>query len=219
MRISLALLLGLMILVSCKSREPEADLLIAHVNRIDLETGTVYPNQFIFITGDRITAVGDSSIIEKYSTKETLDASGKFLMTGLWDNHVHFRGGDSLIAENKNLLNLYVANGITTVRDAGGDLTASVQNWQSQIAEGSLTGPDIYTSGPKIDGPGATWAGSLEVSTEVEIQRALDSLQSLNVDFVKIYDSKISAANYLKVIAEAESRGMITSGQIGRAHV
>ncbi len=214
MRISLALLLGLMILVSCKSREPEADLLIAHVNRIDLETGTVYPNQFIFITGDRITAVGDSSIIEKYSTKETLDASGKFLMTGLWDNHVHFRGGDSLIAENKNLLNLYVANGITTVRDAGGDLTASVQNWQSQIAEGSLTGPDIYTSGPKIDGPGATWAGSLEVSTEVEIQRALDSLQSLNVDFVKIYDSKISAANYLKVIAEAESRGMITSGHM-----
>ncbi|HBT10202.1 MAG TPA: amidohydrolase, partial [Leeuwenhoekiella sp.] len=77
-----------------------------------------------------------------------------------------------------------------------------------------LVGPTIYTSGPKIDGPGATWAGSLEVENDQDIQQALDSLQELNVDFVKIYDSKISGENYLKVISEAEKRKMITSGHM-----
>ncbi len=204
----------LLFLSSCKSHKPEADLLIAHVNRIDLETGDIYPNQFVYIKGDRINAVLDSLEATKITAKETLDATGKYLMTGLWDNHVHFRGGDSLITENKNLLNLYIANGITSVRDAGGDLTLAVQDWQNQIESGELTGPDIYTSGPKIDGPGATWAGSLEVSSEAEINAALDSLQELNVDFVKIYDSKISGENYLTVIEEAEKRGLITSGHM-----
>ncbi|PHR90704.1 MAG: amidohydrolase [Leeuwenhoekiella sp.] len=214
MKFILSAVLGVLLLISCKTREPEADLVIAHVNRIDLESGSVYPNQFIYITGDRITAVLDSAEAAQIDAKETLDATAKYLMTGLWDNHVHFRGGDSLITENKNLLNLYIANGITTVRDAGGDLTGSVQDWQNQIESGNLTGPDIYTSGPKIDGPGATWAGSLEVSGEAEIEAALDSLQQLNVDFVKIYDSTISAENYLDVIAKAEARGMITSGHM-----
>ena len=214
MKFILSAVLGVLLLISCKTREPEADLVIAHVNRIDLESGRVYPNQFIYITGDRITLVLDSAEAAQFDAKETLDATAKYLMTGLWDNHVHFRGGDSLITENKNLLNLYIANGITTVRDAGGDLTGSVQDWQNQMESGNLTGPDIYTSGPKIDGPGATWAGSLEVSGEAEIEAALDSLQQLNVDFVKIYDSTISAENYVEVIAKAEDRGMITSGHM-----
>lgn len=69
-----------------------------------------------------------------------------------------------------------------------------------EIAAGENIGPTIYTSGPKIDGPHARWAGSLEVSNDEEINAALDSLQELNVDFVKLYDSTISGENYLKTI-------------------
>lgn len=105
-------------------------------------------------------------------------------------------------------------NGITTVRDAGGDLTSSVMAWKQQIENKSLVGPTIFSAGPKIDGKNATWAGSLVVETEDDISVALDSLQALNVDFVKLYDSRISGDLYLKTIQEATKRGLITSGHM-----
>tara|TARA_R110000737_G_scaffold114232_2_gene147278 strand:- start:451 stop:1485 length:1035 start_codon:yes stop_codon:yes gene_type:complete len=86
--------------------------------------------------------------------------------------------------------------------------------WQKAIANNELVGPTIFTSGPKIDGLGATWAGSLEVENDVDISKALDSLQSIPSDFVKIYDSKITGENYLKTIKEAEKRNLITSGHM-----
>jgi len=86
--------------------------------------------------------------------------------------------------------------------------------WRDSIASGNLLGPTIFTSGPKIDGPNGTWAGSLEVSNQTEIAIALDSLQSIPVDFVKLYDSRITGENYLNTIKAAEERELITSGHM-----
>ena len=87
--------------------------------------------------------------------------------------HVHFRGGDSLAAANKKSLTLYLAHGITTVRDAGGDLTPSACSGSggSEMDAGLLAGPAHLHLGPKIDGPGATWPGSLEVETPAQIRQ------------------------------------------------
>lgn len=214
MRPIFTLLFTALLFNSCGNEPPQFSAAIHNVNIIDLETGNILKEQSVFIAGDSIHSIVKSKDLLTSSAAQQIDGSGKFLMTGLWDNHVHFRGGKELVEENKKLLNLFIANGITTVRDAGGDLTTSVKEWQKQIEAGNLTGPTIFTSGPKIDGPGGTWAGSLEVSNEKEINNALDSLQQLNVDFVKIYDSKISGENYLKIISEAEKRDMITSGHM-----
>ncbi|MFI8379838.1 amidohydrolase family protein [Leeuwenhoekiella sp. NPDC079379] len=211
---SLLLFTASLFLISCTSKAPVFDLVIHNVNILNLESGEILNEQSVFINADTIHSILRTKDLLTSAAKSQIDGTGKYLMPGLWDNHVHFRGGDSLIEENKKFLNLYLANGITTVRDAGGDLTTAVHEWQNAMAAGSLNGPTIYTSGPKIDGPGATWAGSLEVSNLEEINHALDSLQALNVDFVKIYDSKISAENYLQTIKEAESRNMITSGHM-----
>jgi hypothetical protein len=168
----------------------------------------------IYIKNGRVAAM--ESALQNIDVKatHTIDATDKYALPGFWDNHVHFRGGDSLVAANKNFLKLFLANGITTVRDAGGDLTTDVMEWKAAIKEGSLDGPTIFTSGPKIDGPNATWAGSLEVENENDIQNALDSLQQIPVDFVKLYDSSINRENYLSTIKEAEKRGMISSGHM-----
>ena len=210
----LLLFITSLVLLSCTVKAPVFDLVIHNVNIINLEKGEILNEQSVFINADTIHSIVRTKDLLTSAAKTQIDGTGKYLMPGLWDNHVHFRGGDSLIEENKKFLNLYLANGITTVRDAGGDLTTSVMQWQEDMKNGVLNGPTIYTSGPKIDGPGATWAGSLEVSTSEDIERALDSLQSLEVDFVKIYDSKISAENYLQTIKKAEKRGMITSGHM-----
>ena len=137
----------------------------------------------IYISNGRIKELGNSDEIPLYKGNKLINAKGKYILPGFWDNHVHFRGGNDLISNNKNFLKVFLANGITTVRDAGGDLTPNVMQWRKGISEGTLTGPDIYTSGPKIDGPGATWAGSLEVENEQDIEKALDSLTNLKTDF------------------------------------
>ena len=201
-------------MLSCTS-EPNItyDVAIENVNLIDLETGQIDLST-IYLKDGRLAHIENT--VEKSSSKATatIDGSGKYALPGFWDNHVHFRGGDSLIAANKNFLNLFIANGITTVRDAGGDLTSSVMKWQKAITNNELVGPTIFTSGPKIDGPGATWAGSLEVENDQDISKALDSLQSIPTDFVKIYDSKITGENYLRTIRDAEKRNLITSGHM-----
>lgn len=210
----LFLFILLVIFLSCKTETPKVDLAIHNINIIDLKTGEIVPKQSVLINSDTIYSIVPTKDLFIAHATKSIDGTNKYLVPGFWDNHVHFRGGDSLIAENEHFLDLYIANGITTVRDAGGDLTTSVQQWQQEIAAGENIGPTIYTSGPKIDGPGARWAGSLEVSNDEEINAALDSLQELNVDFVKLYDSTISGENYLKTIKNAEKRGMITSGHM-----
>ena len=189
------------------------DLVINHVTVVDVETGQLRPGQTVAVTQGKIVRIGPAGKTS-YAARQQLDGTGRYLMPGLWDMHVHFRGGDSLAAANKKSLALYLIHGITTVRDCGGDLTPSIFQWRREEAAGTLAGPRLFTSGPKIDGPGATWPGSLEVETPAQISQALDSLQKLRVDFVKIYDSKISGEAYLNTIAQAEARGLKTTGHM-----
>lgn len=214
MRILYFLLPFIFLISSCSpDKKEQFHLVVQNGNVIDLETGNI-TKQTIFISDGRIKKISNSNEENLFEAKQTIDATGKFILPGFWDNHMHFRGGDSLIKANKNFLNLFIANGITTVRDAGGDLTNSILDWRKQIAEGSLVVPKIFTSGPKIDGVAATWAGSLEVENEIDVNNALDILQRIPSDYVKLYDSKISGENYIKVIVEAEKRGLITSGHM-----
>ncbi|TRZ43203.1 amidohydrolase family protein [Robertkochia solimangrovi] len=203
------------LLFSCNSQPKEAfDLLIIHANVVDVANGEVYADQFIGISQDTIRIVSTNAALSEYKAADTLDAAGAYLMPGLWDNHVHFRGGDSLIAENKTLLPLFLANGITTVREAGGDITPTVLDWKAQIRKGELSGPDIFTSGPKLDGDGWSWEGSIPVTNKEEVSKALDSLQKLKVDFVKIYDGSITPEMYYEIISQASKRGFKVTGHM-----
>lgn len=210
----IGVLLLTFVIISCKNEvQTSYDLIIENGNVIDIVSGNI-SNQSIFINEGRIVKLSNSVEENAYTSEIVLDGTDKYILPGFWDNHVHFRGGDSLIQANKEFLKLFIMNGITTVRDAGGDLTSSVIAWKQQIENKSLVGPTIFSAGPKIDGKNATWAGSLVVETEDDISVALDSLQALNVDFVKLYDSRISGDLYLKTIQEATKRGLITSGHM-----
>ena len=59
--------------------------------------------------------------------------------------HMHFGGGDTLIQENRLLLPLYLANGVTAGRDAAGDLSSAVLAWRDSVARGWLEGPPAHT--------------------------------------------------------------------------
>jgi imidazolonepropionase-like amidohydrolase len=189
-------------------------LVITNVNIVDVVNNKIIPHQLIAISGNSIAAIDETRKQNHYKADRYIDARNHYILPGLWDMHIHFRGGDSLIEANKKLLSLFLAYGVTTVRECGGDITPAVLTWKKQILQGELDGPKIFTSGPKIDGPKAVWAGSLEVETPSQISRALDSLQKLNVDFVKVYDSKISREAYLELITQVHQRGMKITGHM-----
>ena len=203
---------------ACGTTSPVLDTLIINANVIDVEAGTVTPNQYIGIRGDSIVFVGDSNRDPKlgvsFDFAQDIDAAGAYAMPGLWDGHIHLRGGDSLQAENKALLPLFLAHGITSVRDAGGDLTAAVLRWRDEAATGQLASPYIYTSGPKIDGPKPRWGGSLEVESAQEIAAGIDSLEQLGVEYVKIYDSTLDEKVFYEIVRKAEARGLPVTGHM-----
>ena len=194
------------------SAQGNADLLIRHATVIDVASGTTSADQAIAIEGNTIRAVGpDGAVSKEYRAKRTVDVGGKFVMPGLWDMHVHFGGGPELVEENANLLPLYVAYGVTTVRDCAADISPSVLQWRSEVASGQRLGPNIFTSGPKLEGYKPLWKGTIEVGTPAEVNAALDRLQAMKVDFVKITDNTLKPDIFLYAVNEAKRRGLKTS--------
>nr|WP_068892438.1 amidohydrolase family protein [Pedobacter panaciterrae] len=198
-------------------QKKEADVIIKSAAIIDVKTGKVISGKAVAIKDGLIINVFNETLINGYNSKQILDAKGKYLIPGLWDMHMHFGGGDSLINENKNLLPLFLAYGITTVRDAAADISPSVLEWRDEIAAGKLSGPTIFTSGPKLEGYKSVWKGDIEVGNAKEIGLALDSLQKLRVDFVKITDNTLKPDLFLEAIRQARQRGYRVSAHIPSA--
>ncbi|MFD1218106.1 MULTISPECIES: amidohydrolase family protein [Microbulbifer] len=193
----------------------QADVIIRHATIVDVERAQLLPDQAVATLGDRIVAVGkDAEVAGNWSSKQTVDGRNRYLIPGLWDMHVHFGGGEALIEENRALLPLYVAHGVTTVRDASGDIPLPVLDWRREIAEGSLFGPTLLSSGPKIEGMDPVWKGTIETGSKADVDRAIEYLQALDVDFVKVTDSTLKPELFLYALRQARGAGLRTSGHI-----
>lgn len=199
--------------------QKQGDVIIRHVTLIDVEAAKALADQAVVLHGDDIVAVGlDADIARGWRAKQKVDGKGRFLIPGLWDMHVHFGGGPELIEENKALLPLYVANGITTIRDASGDLPEQVLAWRGEISTGTLFGPRLLSSGAKIEGIAPLWKGTIEVGSEADVDAALKRLQQRDkVDFVKITDSTLKPELFLYALRQAKALGLRTSGHIPMA--
>lgn len=198
--------------------QDEADVLIRHATIVDVEHGRLVLDQAVAIEGDRIVAVGrDAELEHDWSGRQQVNATNRFLIPGFWDMHVHFGGGEALVAENRALLPLYVANGITTIRDASGDIPEAVLSWRKEIADGTLFGPTLLSSGPKIEGIKPIWKGTIECGSESDVDSAVERLKSLNVDFVKITDSTLRPELFMYAVRKARAAGLRASGHIPMA--
>jgi imidazolonepropionase-like amidohydrolase len=206
---------GLAALPHPASARDRADLLIRHATIVDVANARLIPDQAVVTKGDTIVAVGrDGEVAKAWTARRTIDGGNRFLIPGLWDMHVHFGGGQALIEENKALLPLYVAHGITTVRDASGDLPNEVLAWRREIADGKLFGPTLLSSGPKIEGIKPVWKGTIETGSQADVDAAVTRLQALGVDFVKITDSTLKPELFLYAVRKARAAGLRVSGHI-----
>jgi imidazolonepropionase-like amidohydrolase len=82
-------------------------------------------------------------------------------------------------------LPLFIANGITGVRDMGGELDVLLE-WRKEIAAGRLLGPRMVISGPMLDGPQPRFPSSIAVANSEDGRRAVDDLKRRGADFIKL---------------------------------
>ena len=186
---------------------------ITNVTVIDGNSATPRANQTVVITGNRITYAGSrlsasGSRLPALGSR-LIDGKGKFLIPGLWDMHVH-----TDVPAGRAVLALYVANGVTGVRDMAGRWD-TLTTWQREIAAGTLTGPRIVASGPYLEGGDIPIPHVLARNPE-EARTAVDSLVSLGVPFVKVH-SRFSPATYFAIARRARERGIAFVGHVPNA--
>ena len=194
-------------------------LAIDHVTVIDVVGGPELADQTVIVKGDSIAVVAKSGSIETPKDAQRIDARGKFLIPGLWDMHTHVAGINANPAWAKQtLLPLLVANGITGIRDMGGDLDA-LESWRREIENGTLVGPEIVAAGPMLlptRRPGAQAEpvdpSILRVGTAEEARTAVDNLQKRGADFIKIIE--VSRENYFAIADESKKDSIPFAGHI-----
>lgn len=196
------------------STPPANSILIYNVNVIDVRNGKIAANRAILINNNRIAAISDyATLLSKNKEARQIDAGGRYAIPGLWDMHVHIEGTD-LVEDNIALFPVYIAYGITTVRDCASDLGVQVLAWRDQINTGQLFGPRIYTAGIKLEGINSIWKGDMEIANEKDLKEKLDSLVNYKVDFIKITENTLSGELFLKSVIAAKKLGFKVSGHV-----
>jgi imidazolonepropionase-like amidohydrolase len=186
---------------------------ITNVTSIDPASGGArHRNMTIIVRGARIVSVGPATSAVIPAQAVIYDATGRYLIPGLWDAHVH------LTQAGEKAMPLFVANGVTSVRDMGSDF-AQIQRWKSAREAGAPL-PRILSPGPKIDG-GSTAETLLNgvrkdtrvVATPDDARRAVDDLKAQGVDFIKVHN-RLTPELYNAIVAESHKAGLTFSGHL-----
>ena len=181
-----------------------ADYLIRNTNVLTMIDGPeLRTGQDVLIQAGKIVSMG-SGIDNSDAT--IIDGSGKYLMPGLTDMHVHmfefFRTQDTWML-------LFLINGVTTVRDMDGE--PGKINLRDDISKNRILGPNLYQSGKIVNGreaPSIAFAG-----TEEDGRRIVKEHKATGYDFIKVYDH-LSAEVYNAIIEEAAVQQIPVVGHV-----
>src|ERR1700690_1601743 len=185
---------------------------ITHVTVIDTTGAPTQPDMTVIVQDQRIVELGNSNTVHAPAGARLVDGSGKYLIPGLWDMHVHEVFGDWIPRNEKVIPPLFVANGVTGVRDMGGDLDV-LKVWRAEVAAGRLLGPRMIIAGPMLDGPVPRFPSSAPVANAADARRWVDELTHKGVDFIKI-QSLVPRDGYFAAADEAKKLGITFVGHV-----
>ncbi|MEU3274412.1 amidohydrolase family protein [Saccharomonospora sp. NPDC006951] len=169
-------------------------------------------DQTVLVDGDTIAAIGPSAQLPIPAEAAVTDLSGKYVIPGLADMHVH---SESDTGHERHFPALYVANGITTVREMWGK--PLLHEWRRKVENGELLGPRSVIASPLVDGSPALWADIsadspiITATTAAQARRAVGEAIDSGADFVKVY-SRLEREPYFAVLDEAARRGIPVAG-------
>ena len=177
---------------------------------LNIRTGQQLRDSVIIIDKERIKELGAASDIAIPDAARVIDASGKWVIPGLVDMHVHGS------ARNDVPKGLYVANGITAVRDMGGNIT-SLRLARQKLDSGETPGPTLFYTGNVLDGNPPVWAAmSLIVDSSEEAKSAVEFLISQGASSIKMYNN-ISESVLPVITATAKLSGIPVGGHVPKA--
>ncbi|MBT6695739.1 MAG: hypothetical protein HOB12_08815, partial [Gemmatimonadales bacterium] len=170
-------------LTACAGPDESATLAIIHATVIDGSAPEAKSDQTLLVKHGRIQEMGPSDSIDVPSEATVIDATGRHVIPGLWDVHAHTNA-------DQTVLDLYLANGVTGIRDMGCDPRCAelLAERSVLVASDSIVGPRVVWSGPNIDGASPIdYAGHVHV-TVAGAATTVEDLKAAGADFIKVRD-------------------------------
>ncbi len=205
MRLPLRLPAALAVAALPAAPGPAPSLAIVDVAVVDVRAGRLLEHRTVIVRGGRVVALGPADSISAAGA-HPIEGRGRFLMPGLADLHVHlFTAADLL---------LYLANGVTTIRNLGGYGAAdSILRIRREVLDGARLGPTIYTSGNWLDGDPPFREINTVLRTPADAAREVAAQRAAGFDFVKVY-ATLAPEVYRAVLDAARREGIPVTGHV-----
>lgn len=213
-----SLLIILLPALSVAQTEPIAQsesLAFIHVTVIDMTGAPPKPDMTVVVAGSRIAALGKTGTIRLPQNARVIDASGEYLIPGMWDMHIHVFNNVSGRAPNEYYFPLFIANGITGVREMWTKIEQmpQIKKWRTQFTEKPGTIPRFGMVGTIVEGLPARYPTMDTVATADEARRMVGRIKAAGIDFVKVYDN-LSREAYFAIADEAKKQGIPFAGHV-----
>ena len=186
-----------------------------NVNVIPMDRERVLRNQTVIVSDGKITSIGDAKRIKPPDGAQVVDGTGKFLIPGLMDMHVHLFSDDEFpdsLAEDE--FKVMIAYGVTTIRFMIGTPEQLVLREKS--AKGEILAPTIFSASPHLTG--RKQPNGIVVTTEAEARAAVAKSKQDGYDFIKVttflapevYEAIVDEAKKqnIRVVGHADSRSV-----------
>jgi imidazolonepropionase-like amidohydrolase len=192
--------------VSQVSAESPRPIVIRNATLIDGRGAAAQRDVTVIISDRRFTSIASAAQATVPPDADTIDATGKFVIPGLWDMHVH------LTMVTEIACPALIANGVTGVRDMGGSL--EIIDWiRQRIADETIPGPHVFRAGPFVDGSKPGVADRLVVWNADDGRKAVGFLQKRGVDFIKVHNGTPPEA-FFALLKEAAAKRIQVAGHI-----
>ena len=218
--------LFIMITAAC-GRGPDTvvdgDLAFLHVNVIPMDCERVLEDQTVVVDDGQIVAVGSSDEVGPAEGVDVIEAEGQYLMPGMTEMHAHLPTPQVSDTDAKNLLFLYVANGVTTVRGMLSHL--SHLDLRNQIDRGLIVGPQLYVASVAMGAPGVSTPAQAEQLVREYKVAGYDLVKTLEGLSVETFDALAQTANAVEIpfgghVSDAVGlRHALASGQVSFDHL
>ena len=188
---------------------PDRQLIaIVAVTVVDLEHERTPAPRTVLIDDGRIVSISDPRTARIPAQARRIDGRGRFLIPGLVDMHVHLFNTSSRRPPNTWTFPLFVANGVTAVREMNADTAAiaQVQQWRRELDSGTRLLPRILAAGVAVHGRSPDDAAA-----------QVDAAADAGADFVKVF-SDIPLAHWRAALAAASRRSIPLAGH-APAHI
>ena len=194
-----------MLLLGCKQARHDGVALVG-ATLIDGSGGPALPGAAVVVRGGRVESIGLRSAFQLPKRTREVDVSGKWIIPGLIDAHVHLAPAASWAPPR------FLAWGVTTVRDAHGGIGSL--SLKRRFNKGTPEGPRVYQAGAMLDGLPATYPDAIAVNSEGEARKGVDRLVSAGADFIKVY-TRIDPPLLRAIVDESRAFNLRVTGHLG----